>query len=57
MKIQIATQIGQPAAHQLIQDAMYAFTIGGNDYINNYPFQFLPELNNTPFLNTKTSLF
>ncbi|CAM6008560.1 unnamed protein product [Sphagnum balticum] len=35
-KTQIAALIGQPAADQLIEDAIYSFTLGGNDYINNY---------------------
>ena len=35
-KVQIAELIGQPAADQLIHDAIYSFTIGGNDFINNY---------------------
>jgi len=39
-KTQIAALIGQPAADQLIENAIYAFTIGGNDYINNYLIPF-----------------
>lgn len=35
-KEQIQGLIGQPAATQLINNAVYAFTVGGNDYINNY---------------------
>jgi hypothetical protein len=35
-KTQIAALIGQPAADWLIEDAIYSFTLGGNDYINNY---------------------
>ncbi|KAH8972128.1 hypothetical protein BDL97_02G178800 [Sphagnum fallax] len=39
-KTQIAALIGQPAADQLIKDAIYSFTLGGNDYINNYLIPF-----------------
>lgn len=35
-KVQIAELIGQPAADKLISDAIYSFTVGGNDFINNY---------------------
>lgn len=35
-KKQIAQIIGRPATDDLIYNAIYSFTIGGNDYMNNY---------------------
>ncbi|KAG0612997.1 hypothetical protein M758_6G068200 [Ceratodon purpureus] len=35
-KDKIAQIIGQPGTDELINNAIYSFTIGGNDYVNNY---------------------
>jgi hypothetical protein len=35
-KQQIALIIGQQGADELIHNAIYSFTVGGNDYINNW---------------------
>lgn len=35
-KQQIALLIGQQGADELINNAIYSFTVGGNDYVNNY---------------------
>lgn len=35
-KAKIALLIGQPGADELISNAIYSFTVGGNDYVNNY---------------------
>lgn len=35
-KQQIELIIGQPAADELIHNAIYSFTVGGNDFVNNY---------------------
>ena len=35
-KDKIAQITGQPGTDELINNAIYSFTIGGNDYVNNY---------------------
>lgn len=35
-KDQIALVIGPQGTDELIHNALYSFTVGGNDYINNY---------------------
>jgi len=35
-KKQIAELIGQQGADELINNAIYSFTTGGNDWVNNY---------------------
>ena len=35
-KQQIALMIGQQGMEKLIHNGIYSFTVGGNDYINNY---------------------
>lgn len=35
-KEKITQIIGQPGTDELINNAIYSFTVGGNDYVNNY---------------------